>query len=93
MGFPIRYVTHSIIDGIVTGFGAVLGASVTGDPSIVIITGLAASISCTIADVTSIYSSTEAHHSIVKAAKKTGIDIPVIVFSANTLETTGIGVL
>jgi len=58
--FPLRYVVHGLIDGIVTGFGAALGASITGDVNITIITIIAASVSCAVADITSIYSSAEA---------------------------------
>ena len=53
-------IVHGLIDGIVTSFGAILGAATTGNSSVVVITGLATAVSCAIADVTSIYSSLEA---------------------------------
>lgn len=76
MKFPLRYLVHGLVDGMVTGFGAVLGASISGNVSLVLITGGATAVSCAIADIASIYTSTEASllQEFVDLSDKMGID-------------------
>lgn len=76
MKFPLRYLVHGVVDGMITGFGAVLGASLSGSIPLVIITGGATAVSCAIADIASIYTSTEASllQEFVDLSDKMGVD-------------------